>query len=149
MKPATAFERMRGAAAIEFALVFLALWFVVMSCWMAGHVVLQRSLVKEAARDAARMVANAASSELASADDLDTLEERAEQMLEDALARAGVQPDSIDIDRENRTIGYAPSLRVVQVEVRALITDQVFAYPIEHGVYVNVEVPHGSRLASP
>lgn len=141
--------RMHGAAAIEFALVFLAVWWVVMSCWMAGHIVLQRSLVKEAARDAARMVANAASSELASADDLDALEERAEQMLQDAIERAGVQAGSIDIDRENSTNTYAPSLRVVRVSVEALITDQVFAYPIEHSVDISVEVPHGSRLAAP
>lgn len=149
MKSATARIRMRGAAAIEFALVFLAVWFVVLSCWVAGNIALKRSLVKEAARDAARMVANAASSELASADDLDLLEERAEQLLEDAIGRAGVQAGSIDIDRTNHTATYAPSLRVVRVSGEALITEQVFAYPIEHTVQINVEVPHGSRLAAP
>lgn len=149
MRPAPAPERMRGAAAIEFALVFLALWFVVLSCWVAGNIALKRSLVKEAARDAARMVANAVSSELASSDDLDLLEERAEQLMQDAIERAGVQPGSIDIDRTNRTATYAPSLRVVRVSGEALITEQVFAYPIEHSVQISVEVPHGGRLASP
>lgn len=150
MRPAPASARMRGAAAIEFALVFIALWWVVMSCWVAGHIVLQRSLVKEAARDAGKLWANAASSELASPDDLEVLDERAEQLLEDALARSGVYPGPVSIRPVYRVTTHAPTLKSVRVSGQAtIVMDVLPAYPIEHTFDFLVEVPHGSRLATP
>jgi len=150
MRHATLHQRMRGAAAIEFALVFIAMWWVVMSCWVAGHVALQRSLVKEAARDAGRMWANAASSELASADEVDLLDGRAEQLLQDALAHSGIQAGPVNIMPVFRTSSHAPSLKAVKVSGQAtIVVDVLPAYPFEHTFYFAVEVPHGSRLATP
>lgn len=149
MRPGASHHWMRGAAAIEFALVFIAMWWVVMSCWVAGHVALQRSLVKEAARDAGRMWASAATPELASADEVDALDARAEQLLEQALGHSGIQAGPVTIMPVYRSNAHAPTLKAVKVSGSATImVDVLPAYPFEHTFYFAVEVPHGSRLGA-
>jgi Flp pilus assembly protein TadG len=150
MKPALQRRRLRGSATIEFALVFIAVWAVLLLCWVAGNIAMQRSLIKNAARDAAMLVANATSSELASSDTLNQLEARAEDTLAAAIEYGGNQVGSIEIVRSNSISAYNPSLRLVQVSVEALVTEHVFdSFPFEHSVMITVEVPYGSRLAAP
>lgn len=150
MSPPDRRGRERGAAALEFALVFVAVWAVLLSCWVAGNVALQRSLIKAAARDAAMLVANATPAELASAATINQLETRAEALLRNAVEQAGNEAGSIEIFRDNAIGTYNPSLTSVRVSVEALITEHVFAtFPFEHTLVVTVEVPHGSRLAGP
>lgn len=150
MKPAGQPRQVRGSATIEFALVFIAVWAVLLLCWVAGNIALQRSLIKGAARDAAMLVANATSAELASADALNALETRAEDTLAAAIEKGGNQVGSIEIVRSNAISAYNPSLRLVQVSVEALVTEHVFdTFPFEHSVILTVEVPYGSRLAAP
>lgn len=150
MRPPLSIRRERGAAVIEFALVFVAVWTVLQACWIAGNVALQRSLIKEAARDAAMLVANATSAELASSATIGELEDEAEAAIRYAIERAGNQAGSIQIFRDNAINTYNPSLRTVRVSVEALVTEQVFAqFPFEHSISITVEVPHGGRLASP
>ena len=150
MKPGLQRKRPRGSATIEFALVFIAVWAVLLLCWVAGNIALQRAVIKGAARDAAMLVANASVSELASADALNELETRAELALAAAVERGGNQVGSIDIVRRNAIDTYNPSLRLVQVSVETLVTEHVFdSFPFEHSVSITVEVPYGSRLAGP
>lgn len=150
MRPAGTRARERGAAALEFALVFVAVWAVLLSCWVAGNIALQRSLIKEAARDAAMLLANATPAELASTTAIDQLETRAEELLRDAVEQGGNEPGSIEIFRDNAIDTYNPSLTSVRVSVEALITEHVFdSFPFEHSVSITVEVPYGSRLAGP
>lgn len=150
MRPVRQPMRPHGSATIEFALVCIAVWAVLLLCWVAGNIAMQRSIIKGAARDAAMLVANASVAELASTATLNQLETRAELALAAAVERGGNQVGSIDIVRRNAIDTYNPSLRLVQVSVEALVTEHVFdSFPFEHSVSITVEVPYGSRLAGP
>ncbi|HEY1044100.1 MAG TPA: TadE family protein [Telluria sp.] len=145
-----AWHRWRGSATVEFALVFIAVWTVVVLCWVAGSVALQRNLIKAAARDAAMMVADATPAELASTAAIGDLEDRAETALREAIEREGNEVNSINIVRRNLN-AYNPSLRTVQVSVEAVVAENVFpnVLPLGMAVAITVEVPHGGRLSGP
>lgn len=149
MRTPDARRRMQGAAAIEFALVFLALWFVVLSCWVAGTISMQRNMIKDAARNAAMLVVNATPAELATPAAISALEQRAEDQFRAAIESAGHTAPAIDIDRDEAINGYDPSLSVVRVSVEASISENVFGFGIEHSLDVSLEVPYGGRLAGP
>lgn len=152
MKPLPRLRRARGAAAIEFALVFISVLTVVIICWIAGNMALQRSLIKDAARNAAMLVADATPAELASSAAISDLEERAEATLTEAIERAGSAVQSVQIRRRNAVTGYNPALRTVEVDVEAIYSEQVFPDTLPFGEFaigLTVEVPHGSRLAGP
>lgn len=148
MKPAFRNYRERGSAAIEFALVFLAVWVVVMVCWVAGNMALQRSLIKQAARDAALMVANANVVEMTTTGAASDVEDRAEAALREAIERGGNEVTYVDFTR--RVLGgYSPALRFVQVTVDADVTESVFPTLLDYGrhtVTITVEVPYGGRV---
>lgn len=152
MSPVTFPRRERGSAAIEFAVVFIAVWAVVLLCWVAGRIALERNLIKDAARNAAMLVADATTSELASSSAVSALEDRVEATLTEAIEGAGNEVDTVRIRRRNSISGYDPALRTVVVEVDALYTEQIFPDTLPFGQYsvsVTVEVPYGSRLAGP
>jgi hypothetical protein len=151
MRTTPKLKRMRGAAVVEFALVFVGTWTVVVLCWVAGNIALQRSLIKAAARDAAMLVANANPAEMATSAAVNQLEDRAEALLQEAVERGGSEVSYVNIARRV-TGSYGPALNTVRVTVDATVVENVFPNSFMFGQYpvtITVEVPYGGRLSGP
>lgn len=140
-----------GAAALELAFVLLASWMLIVMVWILGNIILQRSIIRAAALNAAELIASATPAELASADTIALIEQRAEEVLREAIERGGNEVLEIDIDRNSRSF-YPPDLQTVEVKVEANIGERVFPNAMVFGGVserIVVEVPYGGRLAGP
>ena len=115
--------RQRGVAAVELAIILALNFFMLPVAFLFGRVLYDYNVIKQATEDAALYIAALPPQDIQSGPGMAAARERAQQMVVDAIAAAGIRPpESLEVVVECDGYGCVPTVPPAEYTVWASYT---------------------------